>query len=313
MTDDQARIARSGERLVEANGAEHCVECFGDAGDPALLVIGNTMLNWPAELCEALAEQGRVVVRYDLRDTGRSTRVDPMAPRHSLRDLAADAAGLLTALGVAQADVAGYGPGGWVAQILALDHPERVRSLTLIATRAVAPGPVDDDLPDHDSALMRWFGESGDADWSDRAAALDHLTEGALRMAGSDADEAELRASVTAIYDRTEASRRPDVDMVASHLSDQMSYGFSRLDCAPRWRERLGAELAMPALVIHGADDPFFPVGNGEALAREIPGAELLVLEGVGSELPRRAYGRIAEAMRELGNREGGETKTAGG
>ncbi|UJA20833.1 alpha/beta hydrolase [Thermoleophilia bacterium SCSIO 60948] len=296
MTDGGARIARSGERLVEANGAEHCVECFGDAADPALLLIGNTMLSWPAELCELLAEQGRVVIRYDLRDTGRSTRVDPFAPAYTLRDLAADAAALLDALGVECADVAGLAPGGWVAQILALDHPERVRSLTLVATRPVGPGPVDEDLPDHSPELMRWFMSGGQPDLSDRDAALDHLTDGAVRMGGPAADEAEARRFVTDLYGRTEASLPPGLNPTAAHLSDQMAIAFSRLDTKPRWRERLG-EIGVPTLVVHGSDDPFFPLGNGEALAREIPGARLLVIEGAGNWPPARAHAELAAAV----------------
>ena len=303
MTDDQARIERSGERLVGANGIEHCVECFGDSGEPALLLIANTMLDWPSELCEALAAQGRAVIRYDLRDTGRSTRLDPLDPGHSLRDLASDAAGLLAAVGIERADVAGFGSGGWIAQILALDHPERVRSLTLVAARAVAPGSVDDDLPDHDPDFMReLMRASPPEDWTDRDAVVDHLTRGALLMAGSETSEAEARRSVAAVYERTEASLRPGLDRGSMHLSDQLAYGFSKLDCKPRWRERLG-EIDVPALVVHGTEDPFFPLGNGEALAREIRGADLLALDGVGNALPARSHERFCGAMLTLRNR----------
>ena len=141
--------------LIRVGDVELCAETFGAPGDPPLLLIGNSMLTWPDGLCARLAEGGRFVVRYDLRDTGRSTFADPEAPSYSLRDLVADAAGLLDALGIPSAHVAGYGVGGWIAQLLALDHPEKVASVTLIATRPTAPGRADPDLPEHAAVVMQ--------------------------------------------------------------------------------------------------------------------------------------------------------------
>lgn len=157
------------ERLVPVNGVELCVQTFGEPTAPPVLLIGNTLLTWPDELCERLARTLRRVVRYDLRDTGRSTTVDPDAPGYTLRDLVADAAGLLAALGLARAHVAGFGVGGWIAQLLALDHPNRVAALTLIATRPNPPGPVDADLPEHDPELMKFIMSAPQPDWTDRA------------------------------------------------------------------------------------------------------------------------------------------------
>jgi pimeloyl-ACP methyl ester carboxylesterase len=112
------------------------------------------MLSWPDALCEALVRGGRHVVRYDLRDGGASTTVDPEAPKYTLRDLAADAVALAGRLDDRPAHLAGIGVGGMVAQVAALDHPEAFSALTLAGTRPVAPGPVDDDLPEHDAATM---------------------------------------------------------------------------------------------------------------------------------------------------------------
>jgi len=113
---------------VEANGVTLGVEHVGDAAAPLVLLAGApTMLSWPDGLCAALARGGRHVARYDLRDSGASTTVDPTAPAYTLRDLAADAAALARELDDRPAQLAGIGVGGMVAQVAALDHPERSR------------------------------------------------------------------------------------------------------------------------------------------------------------------------------------------
>ena len=276
---------------VQANGVTLGVEHFGDAAAPLVLLAGGTtMLAWPDALCEALARGGRHVVRYDLRDAGASTTVDPEAPAYTLRDLAADAAALARALDDRPAHLAGIGVGGMVAQVAALDHPHAFSALTLAATRPVAPGPVDDDLPDHDAATMDRLFSRSMPDWSDRAAVAEFAGGGAA-LRGDDPDAA--RATAARIWDRTPGTQPP------VQMANQIGAVFGRLDCKPRWRERL-PELAIPALVMHGRHDPFFPVGNGEALAREIPGARLLVLEEAATALPAAAAGDVAGAMLAL-------------
>ncbi|MYV67782.1 alpha/beta fold hydrolase, partial [Streptomyces sp. SID2131] len=127
---------------VHANGVALGVESFGADSAPLVLLAGGaTMLSWPDALCERLAADGRRAVRYDLRDSGESTTTDPGAPAYTLRDLAADAAALVDALGGGPAHLAGIGVGGMVAQVAALDHPGAFSALTLVGTRAVAPGP----------------------------------------------------------------------------------------------------------------------------------------------------------------------------
>jgi len=280
------------ERLVRVGDVQLCVETFGEPGGEPFLLIGNTMLTWPAAVCERLPG---FVIRYDLRDTGRSTLVDPDKPAYTLRDLVADAAGLLDALGVPRAHVAGFGPGGWIAQLLALDHPDRVASLTLIGTRPTAPGRSDPDLPEHAPELMRHMRSAAEPDWTDRAAVVEAMTDAARVLAGPGPfDEAAAREHVGRIFDRSVA---PDgVDPRAVHRSNQTGTAFASLRSGRRWRERLG-EIRAPALVIHGADDPFFPLGNGEALAREIPGAELVVLPGAGQVLQAADWDQVVRAM----------------
>lgn len=273
---------------VRANGVDIGVEAFGRAADPLVLLAGGTtMLSWPDSLCERLASAGRRVVRYDLRDSGASTTTDPEDPAYDLRDLAADAAALVAALGADTALLGGIGVGGMVAQVAALNHPHAFSALTLVGTRPVAPGPVDDDLPDHDPATMDALFSRPMPDWTDRAAVAGFAADAAALL-GDDPDQA--RATAGRIWDRT-----PSNDP-AQHQADQLGMVFSRLDCAPRWRERLG-ELTLPTLVLHGRADPFFPVGNGQALAAEIPSARLLLLDRMGTAVPEAATEEVAAAM----------------
>lgn len=276
---------------VHANGVDLGIESFGDDDAPLVLLAGGTtMLSWPDALCERLAAGGRRVVRYDLRDSGESTTEDPMAPGYTLRDLAADAAALAEALGGAPAHLAGIGVGGMVAQVAVLDHPDAFSALTLVGTRPVAPGPVDDDLPDHDQATMGQLFSRSMPDWADREAVAQFVAAGA-EILGNDADEA--RANAARIWDRTPSTAPP------VQLANQLGVVFSKLDCTPRWRERL-PEIAAPTLVVHGRKDPFFPVGNGEAIAREITGAELLVLKDASTAIPAASVGDVARAMLAL-------------
>jgi pimeloyl-ACP methyl ester carboxylesterase len=273
-----------------ANGVELGIETFGRDTDPLVLLAGGTtMLSWPDAVCDRLAAGGRRVVRYDLRDCGASTTLDPEAPAYSLRDLAADAAALVGALGAATAHLGGVGVGGMVAQVAALEHPDAFSALTLVGTRPVAPGPVDDDLPDHDAATMDGVFSRPMPDWTDRTAVAAFAADGA-ELLGNDPEQA--RATAARIWDRT-PSTEPAVQQ-----ANQLGMVFARLDCAPRWRERLG-DLALPTLVVHGRNDPFFPVGNGEALATAIPGARLLVLDEMGTAIPDTAAGEVAVAMLE--------------
>ena len=153
---------------VRANGVELGVQTFGREDDPLVLLAGGpTMLSWPDSVCERLASGGRRVVRYDLRDCGASTTLDPEAPVYTLRDLAADAAALVDTLGAAQAHLA---------------------------------GPVDDDLPDHDAATMAALFSRPLPDWTDRSAVAAFAAGGAELLGN---DPAQARATAARIWDRT--------------------------------------------------------------------------------------------------------------
>ncbi|MET3805585.1 pimeloyl-ACP methyl ester carboxylesterase [Nakamurella sp. UYEF19] len=275
---------------IDITDITYGVEHFGDAAAPLILLVGGTtMLSWPDALCAALARGGRHVVRYDLRDSGKSSTVDPQAPAYTLRDLAADAATLAHEFDDRPAHLAGIGVGGMVAQVAALDHPSAFGALTLIGTRPVAPGPVDADLPEHDAATMQRMFSRPMPDWSDRAAVQEFIATSA-GILGDDPAAAHVTAG--RIWDRT-PSTEPAVQM-----ANQMRTVFSKLDCTPRWRERL-PHLTIPTLVVHGRRDPFFPLGNGEAIAREIPDARLLVLDA-STAIPDAAADQVAAATLAL-------------
>jgi pimeloyl-ACP methyl ester carboxylesterase len=276
---------------IKANEVVLGTESFGDDGAPLILLAGGTtMLSWPNALCERIAAGGRRVVRYDIRDSGESTTLNPAAPTYTLRDLAADAAALVDALGGRPAHLAGIGVSGMVAQVAALDHPGAFSALTLVGTRAVAPGKLDADLPDHDQATMKRVSTLPMPDWTDRDAVAKFA---AARAEIRGDDPVAARAVAARIWDRTPGTAAP------TQMANQLGVVFAKLNCKPRWRERL-PELKVPTLVVHGRRDPFFPVGNGEAIARAIPGARLLVLEDAATAIPDAAAGEVAEAMLTL-------------
>ena len=265
------------------NGAASCVSVQGDAGNPAVLFVGSSMLSWPEELCERLVAGGRRVIRYDVRDTGRSESYPPGKPGYSLADLVDDAVGVLDATGTERAHVAGMSTGGWIAQLLALDYPERVETLTLIASRSNAPGPVDEDLPSHHDTVMEAIRTSSAPDWSDEGSVVDHLVRQAKTLAGAGA------------FDEASARGRAEVE-VARTTDIRCATNIASADHGARWRERLG-DISAPTLVLHGEDDPFFPIGNGAALAAEIPDARLVRLDRTGHRLPAHTIPIVADEL----------------
>jgi pimeloyl-ACP methyl ester carboxylesterase len=270
---------------AEINGAALCVDTFGDPAHPAVLLImgaAGSMDRWEEPFCERLAAAGRSVIRYDHRDTGGSTTSPPGKPGYTSDDLFADPLGILDHLGVERAHLVGLSMGGGIAQVIAIDQPERVLSLTLMSTSPVGTGGPE--LPPMSDELRAAFGDQpAEPDWSDREAAIAFLFETERPYAGSrGVDEAALTALLGRVYDRSAS-----LPSATNHFV---------LEGGDTERARLG-EITAPALVIHGADDPLFPLAHGEALAREIPGAELLVIEGLGHEFPPSAWDEVLPAL----------------
>jgi pimeloyl-ACP methyl ester carboxylesterase len=236
------------------------------------------MLFWEDDLCERLAAGPRFVVRYDQRDTGRSATYPAGEPGYTGDDLVDDAVGVLDAVGVTRAHVVGISSGGGVAQLVALDHPDRVASLVLISTTAATAG-AEQSLPGPSERLRAYFAHPPPRpDWSDRGAVVDYLVEDERVYAAPSRafEDASRRALAGRVYDRA-------LDIAASMTNhDVLAEGG-------RDRGRVD-EIRMPTLVVHGTEDPLFPVEHGEALARAIPGARLLRVERMGHDLPREAW-----------------------
>jgi pimeloyl-ACP methyl ester carboxylesterase len=278
----------TGERIVAANDVNLCLETFGDPTDPAILLIAgaaSSMLSWEDDFCGRLAAGSRFVIRYDNRDTGRSVTYEPGAPKYSGSDLVEDVVGILDALGIERAHLVGISMGGGIAQFVALDHPERVASLTLIST---SPGSGAD-LPKMSDELRGHFADAtAEPDWSDRAAVIAYIVEDARHYASKSRpfDEAAWRDLAGRDFDRT-------INIASSMKNHFLIQG------GDSWRERL-TEIIVPTLVLHGADDPLFPYGHGVALANEIPGARLVSLKQTGHELPRATWDVVvAEILRQ--------------
>jgi pimeloyl-ACP methyl ester carboxylesterase len=270
-------MTSSGELIATINGADLCFETFGSPADPAILLIGGaagSMDWWETDFCERLAAGPHFVIRYDLRDTGRSASSPAGAPDYGIPEVDADALGLLDELGIDRAHLAGISFGGGIAQRLAVHHPDRVASLTLLSTSPGGPGNDANGLPPMSPEIAAAFAEPApEPDWTDRAAVIDYLVDGVRLFAGSlPFDEAGTRALAAQMIDRT-------TNVAASQTNHWVLAGGGPV------RPRLG-EISAPTLVLHGTDDPLFPIGHGEALAREIPGARLVALQGVGHEMP---------------------------
>ncbi|MEV4258477.1 alpha/beta hydrolase [Spirillospora sp. NPDC049652] len=275
-------------RTVRANGVDLCVEAFGNPDGPAVLLLAgstSSMLMWDGEFCARLAGGERFVLRYDLRDTGKSMTYPPGDPEYGLTDLAADAVGILDGYGIGAAHLVGQSMGGMIAQLVALDHPDRVASLTLLSSSPGGPGPENPDLSGMSEDFQRQYGDVRWPDWSDREQVVEYRVSLQRPCTGSarEFEEDRYRRLAGAEFDR------------AIDLESAMRNHFAMAPTPP-WRDRLG-KVSAPTLVIHGGDDPVHPFDHAEALVREIPGATLLRLDGVGHEIPEQDWDTIANAI----------------
>ncbi|GAA1724865.1 hypothetical protein GCM10009809_20840 [Isoptericola hypogeus] len=265
------------ELFAEADGVRLCYQSVGDPADPTILLIGgvgSSMDWWPADLCAAIAgphgRHGRRVVRYDHRDTGRSTTCPRGEPDYTGRDVTEDALRVLDAVGARTAHLVGLSAGGAMAQELALEHPDRIASATLISTTRALSAPDDEDLPPSAPELAGlWDGPRPDPE--DTAALVEAAVAEDRALTGRGPfDEARTRAMAARAVARS-------VDPAAglNHFAAEPGEPF------------VGtlADVVVPTLVVHGTEDPLFP-GHGPALAAAIPGARLLLLDGVGHQVP---------------------------
>jgi pimeloyl-ACP methyl ester carboxylesterase len=289
------------ERIASVHGVNIAYETFGDPGDPPLLLVmglAAQMVLWREEFCELLADRGFFVIRFDNRDVGRSSKTAGRPPRvwpallgrrvratYTLDDLADDAAGLLDELGIGAAHVVGASMGGMIAQTIAARHPDRVLTLTSImsttgdrrvgrARRRMLPILLSRPRPGRDRnvaravRIFRAIGSPG----------FPFDEEGVRELAGRSYDRcfhpsgaAHQLAAILASGDRTAALR----------------------------------DIRSPTLVIHGRDDPLVDVSGARATAEAIPDAELMLIDGMGHDLPRPLWPRIVDALRANADRAG--------
>lgn len=278
-------------QVAPVNGLELAYETFGRSGDPAILLVmglGTQMIAWPDELCDALADAGFFVIRYDNRDAGLSTFIDAPAPSiadlllrrnvaYSLDDLATDAFGLLDHLGIERAHVAGTSMGGMIAQTMALRRPQRIITLCLSMTTT---GSKRVGKPT--AAVVRQMAAVKPS--TSREAAMDDAVA-SWRLLGTPSalDEAKIRELAGIAWDRNHDP--------AGRLR-QLGAILAQPDRTARLRE-----LRIPTLVVHGLEDPLVSVTGGLALARAIPGATFIGHHGAGHDLPRSMW---RELVRDL-------------
>ena len=281
---------------LKANGIGIAYETAGDPkGTPLLLIMGLGMqlTAWPEAFVDGLVELGFYVIRFDNRDSGLSTKFDhagtpnlmlallkllvhwPLKSAYTLEDMADDALGVLTRLGVARAHVVGASMGGMIAQVLAAKHPERVASLTSIMSssgRRGLPGPSKEAR----AVLMKRPPTPGD-----RASAIEHMAH-TFRVIGSPAyptPDKQLRERIAVSIDRNVCPGGVARQMVAIAASGD--------------RGALLKTIAVPTLVIHGAADPLVPLACGIDTAKLVPAARLEVIEGMGHDLPAQLVERL--------------------
>jgi pimeloyl-ACP methyl ester carboxylesterase len=293
-------MEHTGVHTTRVGEIDLAYETFGSPQDiPLLLVMGlaTQMIGWPDEFCRMLAGRGLYVVRFDNRDVGLSTHLDDagapdvlavMGGDHSrvayrLADMAEDTAGLLDALGLDGAHLVGASMGGMIAQTLAIRHPERVRSLTSIMSTTGDPAvgaPAQAALgvllappaTDRESAVQR---------------AVD--TYRVIGSPGFEFDEHGLRERAGLSFDRAY-----DPAGVARQLAAILASPDRTADLA---------RVAVPTLVVHGEQDALIDVSGGRATAAAIPGAELLVVDGMGHDLPRAVWPELVDRITALVDR----------
>ncbi|MBJ7453323.1 MAG: alpha/beta hydrolase [Blastococcus sp.] len=287
-------MTSSGIATTTVGDIELAYETFGDPGDTPLLLVsglGSQMLSYADELCADLAAQGLFVIRFDNRDVGLSThlhaaglprlgdvrRGDRSSVHYELADMAADAAGLVEALGLDSVHLVGVSMGGMIAQRVAIDHPERVRSLTSIMST------TGDRSVGGASEAAQAVLYAPPANDRDEAIARQLETSRVIGSPGFPFDEEAIRARAGLAYDR-------------AHDSAGVARQMAAIVTRPDRTADLG-RVTVPTLVIHGSDDALVNVSGGRATAAAVPGAELVVIEGMGHDLPRALWPELTERI----------------
>jgi pimeloyl-ACP methyl ester carboxylesterase len=279
---------------VRANGIDIEYDEFGNASDPALLLImGFTaqMTAWDEEFCRMLSAEGFRVIRFDNRDCGLTTKFeggpdpdiaaamsgDASSAAYAIEDMADDAAGLLDALGIAKAHIVGASMGGFIAQTVAIRHPDKTLSLCSIMS-STGDRTVGEPTPDAMSALLQPVPTSRE-EAIERGLGVSKI----IGSPGYPTPEDKIRARSGRAYDRQFYPAGNARQLVAIMAQQDRT-------------EALGS-VKVPSLVIHGGSDPLVQPSGGEATAKAIPGAELLIIEGMGHDLPEQIWPEVVDAI----------------
>jgi pimeloyl-ACP methyl ester carboxylesterase len=286
---------------ANANGLALEYESLGDEkGEPLLLImgLGAQMTRWPAALTDKLVAAGFRVIRFDNRDVGLSQKLDAAGPpnmaaivealgrgakpdaAYTLDDMAADAVGLLDALGIRRAHIVGASMGGMIAQLVAADYPDRVLSLTSIMSTTGAP-----DLPRATPEAMAVLNDRGPDPQKDFEGFLAHSVKGSrvIGSPGYPADEAELRERAAADFRRC-------------YYPVGFARQYAAVMASGERRSKLG-RIKAPTVVVHGEADPLVPLAGGRDTADNIAGAELEVITGMGHDLPMAVHDKVVAAI----------------
>ncbi len=287
---------------ARANGLELEYVTFGRPSDPPVVLVtgfSQQLIAWEPAFCVQLASRGFHVVAFDNRDVGLSTKIETSLRPHvsailrgdrstvpyGIEDMADDTAGLIEALGLGPAHVAGVSMGGMITQSLALRHPDRVRSIVSIMSTTGDPS-VGHATPEALAVISKRAP-------TEREAFIKYGVQGwhILRSPGFSHDEARGRERVALAFDR-------------SFTPDGVARQFAAI-ASQRDRTAALRAIHVPATVIHGADDPLINRSGGEATARAIPGAKLIVVPGMGHDLPEGAWPIVIDAIVENARRAG--------
>jgi pimeloyl-ACP methyl ester carboxylesterase len=291
-------VAQSKEAIVKVNGVELAYDTFGNPSDPPLLLVmglGAQMIRWDEEFCKPLAVHGFWVIRFDNRDVGNSTKFgDAGVPNvlalmqavqqgegasapYTLSDMAGDAVGLLDELKIEKAHIVGASMGGMIVQTMAIEHPERVRTMTSIMSTT---GDVSVSTPKPEALAVIM-----DVPPSDRAECIEDAVKKQQILGGSKypLNEEFVRQHATRAFDRC-------------YYPEGMTRQLAAVLASGSRKEVLKA-VKVPTLVIHGDADPLVPVEGGKDTAASIPGAKLLIIEGMGHDIPAEVAPQIIAAI----------------
>ncbi len=287
-------IPYSGEKTTKVGNIELVYDTFGDSSTPPMLLImglGAQMIRWDEAFCQALAAQGRWVIRFDNRDVGLSTKLDEagvpnvmalvqgqtVEVPYKLKDMADDAVGLLDSLGIKAADVVGVSMGGMIAQTLAIHYPDRVRTLTSIMSSTGNPS-LPQPTPEAMSVLLT-------PPVSNRSEYINNSVEAAKVLHG------------------------PKYALNEEYVRNYSERSYDRCYHPPGFARQLGAILTsgsrhealenvkIPTLVIHGDGDPLVPVDGGKDTAKSIPKSKLVIIEGMGHSFPFEVVPQILQEI----------------